>query len=191
MRQSGDMGRCSRGKCGADDATTFSTVVLANARTHNPRPSFCDHRLPPSATAKIRGMGPGVRQDDGETRPLVLAAHFARVLHRHHPLEGQRAQGRPGGRCTRGSRAKGICASAKTTGTGGDNRPSLRDGLRLIGALLGEPSRLPPSPARCASIVANFSARSLGRQDHTISPSAYVPLVNRHIPRPPHSAPRS
>jgi hypothetical protein len=38
-----------------------------------------------------------------------------------HPLENQRAQGRPGGRCTRGSRAKNNCASAKTTGTDGDH----------------------------------------------------------------------
>src|SRR5271166_787569 len=64
------------------------------------------------------------------------------------PLERQRAQGRPGGRCTRGPRAKNICASALTTGTGGNNRPSLRSGLRLIRALPGEPSRLPPSPRR-------------------------------------------
>jgi hypothetical protein len=35
-------------------------------------------------------------------------------------IEKPRAQGRPGGRCTRGSRAKIDCASAKTTGTGGD-----------------------------------------------------------------------
>jgi hypothetical protein len=47
----------------------------------------------------------------------------------HCPRKVKRAQGRPGGRCTRGSRAKKICASAKTTGTGGNNRPSLRSGF--------------------------------------------------------------
>jgi hypothetical protein len=61
-------------------------------------------------------------------------------------LSKVRAQGRPGGRCTRGSRAKRICASAKTTGTGGD-----RTGLPCamgydLYVLLGEPPRLPPSP---------------------------------------------
>jgi hypothetical protein len=47
---------------------------------------------------------------------------------------------------------------------------------------------LPPSPAQCVSIVANL-ARAWARQDHTTSPSADVPLVNRHIPVhriPPH-----
>jgi hypothetical protein len=52
--------------------------------------------------------------------------------------------------------------------------------LRLIGALLGEPSRLPPSPARCVErITRELGARSLGRQDHTTSPSAKAPLVSQ------------
>jgi hypothetical protein len=55
------------------------------------------------------------------TRLRVLARNFARALHHHHPLQERRAQGRPGGRCTRGRRAKIICASAMTTGTGGDH----------------------------------------------------------------------
>src|ERR1700739_3070013 len=37
------------------------------------------------------------------------------------PPRIQRAQGRPGGRLHPGPRAKRICASAKTTGTGGDH----------------------------------------------------------------------
>jgi hypothetical protein len=101
------------------------------------------------------------------THVLILATEFVRALHRFHPPEEQRVQGRPGGRCTRGSRAKDICASAKTTGTGGDNRPSLRGGLRLIRALLGEPSRLPPSPPRSFSASLGLGAKALGRQDHT------------------------
>jgi hypothetical protein len=103
----------------------------------------------------------------------------------YDPLERQRAQGRPGGRCTRGSRARMSCASAKTTGTGGDNRPSLRGGLRLIRALLGEPFRLPPSSARCASIVANLAPDigAPGPHDFAVRKSA---ARQSAPPRPPH-----
>ena len=53
--------------------------------------------------------------------------------------------------------------------------------LRLIRALLGEPSRLPPSPSRSLSASLGLSARSLGRQNHTTSPYASPPLVERHL----------
>jgi len=91
-----------------------------------------------------------------------------------------RAQGRPGGRCTRGSRAIRSCASAKTTGTGGSNRPSLRSGLRLIRTLPGEPALATVVPAGPLESRKNL-ARAWARQDHTISPSAKVPHVIRHI----------
>ena len=53
----------------------------------------------------------------------------------------KRAQGRPGGRMHPGPPAQErVARGALTTGTGGDNRPPLRDGLRLIGALPGEPA---------------------------------------------------
>jgi hypothetical protein len=61
---------------------------------------------------------PGVRRrvaphdDGGETYVRILATELARALH-HPPPQEQRAQGRPGGRCTRGPRAKKICASAR------------------------------------------------------------------------------
>ena len=65
----------------------------------------------------------------------------------------------PGGRCTRGSRAKKICASARkpqvqavTTGL------PCAVVLRLIRTLLGEPFRLPPSSARCEQHHRRFSA---------------------------------
>ena len=51
--------------------------------------------------------------------------------------------------------------------------------LRLIRDLPGEPCRLPPSP-RCAC-ASSALRQPLGRQDHTISPYASLPLVNRHI----------
>jgi hypothetical protein len=91
--------------------------------------------------------------------------------------------------CTRGRRAKKICASAMTTGTGGDNRPSLRSGLRLIRALPGEPAfatvafaKLSASPGLSACIGAP------GPHDFAVRECAARPTAH---PRPPHSAPRS
>src|ERR1700722_5024450 len=46
---------------------------------------------------------------------------------------------------------------------------------------------LPPSPAQCASIVANLISAS-GYQDHTTSPSASDSIVNCCHLRPPHPA---
>src|SRR5437773_4980850 len=48
-------------------------VVPANAGTHTHRPSFCEGywlRLP---TVRSRGMGPGVRRDDGVTASAAAA----------------------------------------------------------------------------------------------------------------------
>jgi hypothetical protein len=74
--------------------------------------------------------------------------------------------------CTRGPRAKDCAKSALTTGTGGNSRPSLRDGLRLIRA----PRRTIPF-ATVARVMREthhheLGRQTLGRQDHTISPSA-------------------
>jgi hypothetical protein len=45
--------------------TCLSAVVLAKARTHNPRGRCCYDDCPPAnATDRFRDMGPGVRQDD-------------------------------------------------------------------------------------------------------------------------------
>jgi hypothetical protein len=55
----------------------------------------------------------------------------------------------------------------------------------LLRALPGDRAFLPPSSARCASIVANLTPAS-GRQDHTTSPSARSGVVSRRHPRPPH-----
>jgi hypothetical protein len=77
----------------------------------------------------------------------------------------------------------GICASAKTTGTGGDNRPPLRSGLRLIGALPGEPAfatvaaAQPLEPSQqldacmCASGPHDFAVRGQRRTSIGTNPS--------------------
>ena len=47
------------------ESERLTGVVLAKARTHNHRLSFSEGRLPPSAAERFRGVGPGVRQDNG------------------------------------------------------------------------------------------------------------------------------
>jgi hypothetical protein len=58
----------------------------------------------------------------------------------------------------------------------------------FLRALLGDRALLSPSPARCASIVANLTSASRC-QDHTTSPSKICALVCRTKPRPSHPAP--
>jgi len=105
-------------------------------------------------------------------------------------LENAEGAGRAGWPLHPGPCAKGICASARTTGTGGDHTgPPCAMVYGLWRALLGEPCRLPPSAAMRLRIV-GISAEPLGRQDHTLSPSAPMPRLTAST-RPPHSAPRS
>jgi hypothetical protein len=116
----------------------------------------------------------------------TLATHFARVLHRPSPSRA----GKAGWPLHPGLPRKRHCASAKTTGTGGDNRPSLRDGLRLISRSPVN-QRLPPSlSAMPLELRANL-APAWARQNHTALPSASVPVVLSALQRPPPSAPRS
>src|SRR5579872_483393 len=63
----------------------------------------------------------------------------------------------------------------------GTIRPSLRDGFNgVLRALPGDRALLPPSPAQCASIVANLTSASRC-QDHTTLPSASESLVSRRF----------
>jgi len=68
-------------------------------------------------------------------------------------------------------------------------RHSLRDGFTVSFVLfLVSRAFLPPSPARCASIVTDLTPAS-GRQNHTTSPSAASSLVSwrprvHRIPHP-------
>ena len=100
------------------------------------------------------------------------------------PSKKQRAQGRPGARCTRGLVCK--CAQRNAhehTGTGGASRPSLRSGFTAYSVL---------SPVNGSfATVAAWISRSIRRidalprdltpaprrQDHTTSPYASRPLV--------------
>ena len=91
----------------------------------------------------------------------------------YRPHREQRAQGRPGGRCTRGRRAKEICASAMTTGTGGDHTGlpcAVVYGLYAISSV-NHPVCHRRRP-RCEKHRRQLGAKDLGRQDHATSPSA-------------------
>jgi len=104
----------------------------------------------------------------------------------------------------------------RTTGVGGDIRPSLRNGFNgVLRALPGDRAFLPPSFCRSSRLTARSgSARhpqtlapASGRQNHTTSPSATTSLVLRTatahgkpalrpalratLSRPPHSGPTS
>jgi len=103
-------------------------------------------------------------------RAGILAAPNARALLDFRPSRGERAQGKPGADCTRGPRA------TKSTGVGPQvNRSNAGFPCAVVYGLLralpGDRAFLPPSSARCVSIVANLTPAS-GRQDHTTSPSA-------------------
>jgi hypothetical protein len=87
----------------------------------------------------------------------ILAARNARALHDFRPSRGERAQGKPGADCTRGPRA------TKSTGVGPQvNRSNAGFPCAVVYGLLralpGDRAFLPPSSARCASIVANLNA---------------------------------
>jgi hypothetical protein len=109
----------------------------------------------------------------------ILATRCARGLLQFHPLRKQRAQGRPGARCTRGLVCKHAQKNAhEHTGSAESIRPSLRNGFTAYSALF-------PATGLFATVASQTVPRSLtpasGRQNHTISPSASAALVSRSI----------
>src|ERR1700745_1141727 len=81
-------------------------------------------------------------------------------------LESRRAQGRPGGRCTRGRRAKEICASAMTTGTGGDTPAFPAHWFYGLYVLSPVSLALPPSLSRSFSAIRENLAPAWACQDN-------------------------
>ena len=110
----------------------------------------------------------------------ILAARFARGLHELLPSRRQRAQGRPGARCTRGL----VCKLHKEMRTRAyrfsGNTPAFPAQwfYGLYRALLGD--RL-----SCHHRLAGLDPQNLtpasGRQNHTTSPSASRAVRQRHI----------
>ena len=144
----------------------------------------------PDPESRDSGFAVAPRNDN--TRPHCRGAECARVMHVHSPRIKKRAQGMPVPQCTRSLvRKNGKHTSKSTTG------PPERSGtpcamVLTVSFVISLVSRafLPPSRVRCASIVTHLTPAS-GRQDHTTSPSAKVPLVSSAQPRPPHPAPTS
>ena len=119
----------------------------------------------------------------------VLATRRARVVPGRLPLRDERAQGRPGARCTRGL----VCNVHKEVRTrayrsSGEHPAFPAQWLYgLCRALPGDEFLLPPSlceltakpePGRANFVFAKLDA-SHGRQDHTVLPYATTPLVLR------------
>jgi hypothetical protein len=111
----------------------------------------------------------------------------ARGLYEHTPSKGCRESRVP--EHTRSLACEIKKHTSKYT-TGLPETPGLPCAMVLtVSFVLSLVSRalLPPSSARCESIVANLTPAS-GRQDHTTSPSASAPLVlrRRRVHRIPH-----
>jgi hypothetical protein len=109
------------------------------------------------------------------------------------PSENQRAQGKPGARCTRSRACRIVSTRVSHHRFTGITRPSLRDGFTgLFRALPGDRACLPPSSPR-SLLLENLTPAS-GRQDHTTSPSARNVIRPRATarltsPRPSHPEP--
>jgi hypothetical protein len=101
----------------------------------------------------------------------------------------QRAQGRPGARCTRGLMCK--MHKAKRTRayrfSGGSPAFPAQWFYGLFRALPGDRLSCHRRSPRSVSFLGNLTPAS-GRQDHTTSPSASV-HSSRALPRPPHPQP--
>jgi hypothetical protein len=124
------------------------------------------------------------------THLRILATRCARGLLEFRPPRKQRAQGRPGARCTRGLVCKLHNKKTHTSIQVQRKHSGLPRAmvLRLIARSPRRPAFLPPSPVR-SLLLTNLTPAS-GRQDHTTSPSASRAFVLRALPRPPHPAPR-
>src|SRR5882672_9112358 len=108
-----------------------------------------------------------------------LAARCVRALLRFSPPGNKRAQGKPGARCTRGLVRKSRYKNAhEHTGSAEASGLPCAMVYGLFRALPGEPSSIATVTSQITS--AKLSA-SVGRQDHTTSPSARVTLVSRNF----------
>jgi hypothetical protein len=178
--------------------------VLALART---TPLRCSDSIFKQRTASSRGAK---RRSNPEPRMRLWIASLplAMTAERHQPASSRRIS-RPSFASTLSlldeegagkagwPHAPGALAQKKIARAREPQVQAVTTGLpcamvlRLIRTLPGEPFRLPPSPARSLPASLELERQTSGRQDHTTSPSANVPLVNRPISRPPQSAPRS
>ena len=125
-----------------------------------------------------RPVKPGDDSCGWKTQSRILATHCARgLLEASCPLI-ERAQGRPGARCTRGP----VCNLHRKMRTrayrsSGEHPAFPAQWLYgLYRALPGERAFLPPLPARSFWLPTDLTPAT-GRQDHTTSPYAQLPFV--------------
>ena len=150
------------------------------------RPNEAQSRDDGEGRARLRA-DPIFKQREERTSIHVLAAIFARALHHHHPLEKSEGAGKAGWPLHPGPPRK-----RKLRERVNHRYRRRHSGLPcamvygLLRALLGEPSRLPPSLATIRKNRRQLSARSLARQDHTTSPSAISAARQSAPSRPPH-----
>jgi hypothetical protein len=133
---------------------------------------------PPSLAMRMRGCASAFSRHE---MPKVCVS-FA-------PSKKQRAQGRPGARCTRGLVCKlhRKCAH-EHTGSAETLRPSLRDGFTVYLALSPVTGFLPPSPARIASHELDASIGAPGPHDFAVR---ITHARQSWLSRPPHPTARS
>jgi hypothetical protein len=96
----------------------------------------------------------------------------------------ERAQGRPGARCTRGLACKGSKQKRTRAYRFSGSSPAFpaRWCYSLFRALPGETRAcLSPSPPRSVSFLKNLTHLPLGRQDHTTLPSASRAVRQKRI----------
>jgi hypothetical protein len=124
-----------------------------------------------------------------QTQVRVLAARGRPGCCANHPRKNQRAQGRPGARCTRGL----VCQTGKQKRTrayrfSGDIRPSLRNGFTAYTALS------PVTGLSCHRHRRDTS-RQLDASVGASGPHGFAVRVRRvrlaRHSRPPHPTPRS
>ena len=141
------------------------------------------------AARKKAGLLRCARNDNLLDMHIIPAARFARGLLFLPALIEQRAQGKPGARCTRGLACKIVQKSAhEHTGSAEAVRPSLRNGFNgFLRTLPGDRAFLSPS---LANESANLTPASR-RQDHTTSPSASKTLSSEAPPASIASSPAS
>jgi hypothetical protein len=146
---------------------TDQSVIASAAKQSTSR---CKERMDCFvAFAPLHERSAFVADNDGATHLRVPAARCARGFSKSLTLREQRAQGKPGVRCTRGRACSVVSTRVSHHRFTGNIRLSPRNGFNgFLRALLGDRAFLPPSSANTS---ANLTPAS-GRQDHTTSPSA-------------------
>ena len=154
--------------------------------------SFRDGALAPDPESRDSGL-------DASHRP-GMTSHVLAIPQRDPPefcinrsrLDKQRAQGKPGGQCTRSLACEIDKAHERSHHRFTGNRPAFPAQwfYGLLRALPGDHALLTPSPARLHADL----TPALGRQNHTTWPYASASFVRLAIarltlPRPPHPAP--